>query len=169
MTSDNLTKTLDTWIDALSQYDFQQLCAKPSPASWSIGQVYMHLIENTVYFIEQAKICASSNDNITGEPSGAAKAMFANNSFPDEILEGPPENAATPQPLSKAQLIVELNRIKSESEEISVLITASQFKGKTKHPGLNYFSANEWLQFAEMHLRHHLRQKARIDAFLMRR
>ena len=27
--------------------------------------------------------------------------------------------------------------------------------GKTKHPGLNYFTAKEWLQFAEMHLRHH--------------
>jgi hypothetical protein len=34
---------------------------------------------------------------------------------------------------------------------------------KNKHPGLDYFNANEWLQFAEMHLRHHLRQKKRID------
>jgi hypothetical protein len=37
--------------------------------------------------------------------------------------------------------------------------------GKTKHPGSNYFTAKEWLQFAEIHLRHHLKQKKRIDDF----
>lgn len=49
---------------------------------------------------------------------------------------------------------------------VEMLISKSPFKGKTKHPGLDYFSAIEWLQFAEMHLRHHLRQKKRIDHFL---
>ena len=47
-----------------------------------------------------------------------------------------------------------------------ILMTARKYKGKTKHPGLGYFSAEEWLQFAEMHFRHHLRQKKRIDEFL---
>ena len=45
-------------------------------------------------------------------------------------------------------------------------IANSKSKGKTKHPGLNYFNANEWLQFAEMHLRHHLKQEKRIEEFL---
>ncbi|HEV9036934.1 MAG TPA: hypothetical protein VGQ51_09945 [Puia sp.] len=38
--------------------------------------------------------------------------------------------------------------------------------GKTRHPGLHYFNSLEWLQFAEMHMRHHFRQKKRIDACL---
>jgi hypothetical protein len=38
--------------------------------------------------------------------------------------------------------------------------------GKSRHPGLGYFNAGEWLRFIEMHMRHHLRQKERIDAFL---
>jgi len=42
----------------------------------------------------------------------------------------------------------------------------SSFHGKSKHPGLGFFSASEWFQFAEMHLRHHLKQKERIDRFL---
>jgi hypothetical protein len=49
---------------------------------------------------------------------------------------------------------------------VATLISESQFNGKTKHPGLGYFSAKEWLQFANMHFRHHLRQKKRIDVFL---
>jgi hypothetical protein len=37
---------------------------------------------------------------------------------------------------------------------------------ETQHPGLYHFSANEWYQFAEMHFRHHVRQKKRIDDYL---
>jgi hypothetical protein len=49
---------------------------------------------------------------------------------------------------------------------VEKIISKTLFKGKTKHPGLNYFTAKEWLQFAGMHLRHHLKQKKRIDDFL---
>jgi hypothetical protein len=41
-------------------------------------------------------------------------------------------------------------------------------KGKTRHPGLLFFSALEWLRFTEMHMRHHFRQKKRIDHKLFR-
>ena len=162
----NFNNTIDTWIEALSKYEFTTLCMKPSPRHWSLGQVYVHLIENTAYFIEQAKVCTIVNDNAAEESSPAAKAMFQNNCFPDLLLEGPPENALTPQPESKAQLMNGLIRIKADVRMLDAITTTSQFKGKTKHPGLNYFSASEWIQFAEMHLRHHLRQKERIDQFL---
>ncbi len=42
----------------------------------------------------------------------------------------------------------------------------SNFYGKSLHPGFRYLAADEWLQLAEMHLRHHFRQKTRIDDFL---
>ena len=47
-------------------------------------------------------------------------------------------------------------------------IENNKSRGKTKHPGFNYFNAIEWLQFAEMHLRHHLKQKERIEKNLNR-
>jgi len=59
-----------------------------------------------------------------------------------------------------------LLNVKAEMNRAAILISKSSFKGKTKHPGLHYFSATEWLQFAEMHFRHHLRQKKRIEDFL---
>ena len=130
------------------------------------GQVYMHLIYNTNYFLEQAKISATTNDNKNEDSSLAAKKLFLNNEFPDELIEGPPDNKSTPQPDSKEQLLGDLIELKNEINTIGVLISKNSFKGKTKHPGLNYFNANEWLQFAEMHFRHHLRQKKRIEDFL---
>lgn len=166
MLSKDFNHTIVTWIKELEQYNFIQLCARPSPNSWSLGQVYMHLIENSNYFLEQIRMCVTNNDNVLEEASADAKKMFLNNDFPDMVLEGPPSNLDTPQPESKEQLMRGLLNLKEEINNVGMLISKSPFKGKTKHPGLNYFNAAEWFQFAEMHFRHHLRQKKRIDEFL---
>jgi hypothetical protein len=166
MSIENFNQTLDTWIRELEHYNFSQLSAKPSAIDWSLGQVYMHIITETRHFIKQIQICTSNNDNINEEASGDGKKMLLNDEFPDAILEGPPSNANTPQPVSNDQLTAELLHLKDEINKAAAQITKSHFKGKTKHPGLGYFTANEWLQFAEMHFRHHLRQKKRIDEFI---
>jgi hypothetical protein len=164
----DFNRTIDIWINELKKYDFVQLCSKPSADSWSIGQVYMHLIENTEYYIEQIKTCISTNDNIDGEATTNGKAMLSNNDFPDELLEGPPENLNTPQPVSKDEIMQKFIALKNEMNALGSLIEKAAFHGKTRHPGLDYFNAREWLQFAEMHLRHHFRQKKRIDDFLVK-
>ena len=64
-----------------------------------------------------------------------AKAMFRSNEFPDELIEGPPSNANTPQPDSKEKLLHSLLRLKEEINRIAGLISTSISKGKTKHPG----------------------------------
>lgn len=55
--------TIDIWIKAIQQYNFKELCMQPDENSWSIGQVCMHLINDTNWFIEQIKVCMSNNDN----------------------------------------------------------------------------------------------------------
>jgi len=164
--SKDFIHTIDIWIKALEQNDFVQLCAKPSPNSWSLGQVCIHLIDATNYYLEQLNICLSTNDHAMEEMSPHAKTMFHNNEFPDEVIEGPTTNAGTPQPESKEELMRCLIKLREEINTTEILISPSPFRGKTKHPWLNYFNALEWFQFAEMHFRHHLRQKKRIDEFL---
>lgn len=166
MLIENFNHSINTWITALEQYDIIQLSIKSNPASWSLGQLYIHLIQDTNYYLEQIKICVSTNDNANGEMSPFAKTIFLNNDFPNEQIEGAPANAGIPQPGSKAQLMNGLMHVKNEMNDAGRLISKSVLKGKTKHPGLGYFNAAEWLQFAEMHFRHHLRQKKRIDDFL---
>jgi DinB family protein len=157
---------INLWVDNLEQYDLIQLSAKPSASSWSMGQLYMHLIQSTRFFIKQVRIASSNNDNMNEEAYAAAKTMFSNNELPDTFLEGPPSNATTPQPVSKENLKFELLELREKIKIAEALALASQFTGKTKHFGLGYFTADEWLQFADMHLRHHLRQKRRLDEFL---
>lgn len=165
-TKRDFDQIINLWLENLEQYDFMQMLAKPSASSWSMGQLYMHLIQSTRFFIKQVQIATSNNDNVDKEAFPAAKTMFSNNELPDTFLEGPPSNATTPQPVSKENLKTELLELREELKTAEVLVSASQFAGKTRHFGLGYFTADEWLQFAEMHLRHHLRQKRRLDEFL---
>lgn len=162
----DLDQTIDTWINSLGQKTFAQLCVKPAPESWSLGQLSMHLIEATQYYLEQSKICLSTNDHEGEEMSPAAKAMFDKNEFPDVLIEGPPSNDVTPQPESKEELLRQLRRLREEVNKVEKLISTSSTKGKTRHPGLRYFTAKEWFQFADMHFRHHFRQMKRIQAIL---
>lgn len=166
MLIDDFNHTIAAYIIELDRYTVAQLCAKPSPVSWSLGQMYLHLIADTRFYLEQIKICISNNNQAEEQAAPHAKTMFANNEFPDEFIAGAPANAHIPQPQSKEHLLNELLALKAEINAAAMRISKSEFAGKTKHPGLHYFSAMEWLQFADMHFRHHLRQKKRIDIFL---
>lgn len=157
---------LHHWRRELDHYTLDQLHRKPTVDSWSLGQVYMHLVDDTNWYMDQIRICLSQNEHTGGEKSPFAQSIFRNNDFPDEALVGAPDNALMPQPESKERLLSELLKIEKDMSELVTLTSTRQPQGKSKHPGFNYFSANEWLQFAEMHFRHHLRQKSRIDHFL---
>ena len=160
-------QTIDTWIDNLQRYSIEDLTAKPTPTSWSMGQLYKHLIADTRFYISRIKVCVASSRNTNKEMTPEGKEMFRNNSFPDERLQGAPSNSMIPQPVNKEELIEEFMALRREMNSAAVLMKETVYKGKAKHPGLAYLNASEWLQFADMHMRHHFRQKKRIDEFLI--
>jgi hypothetical protein len=166
MLSEDFNNTIDTWIENVTQYSFEQLCSKPAPNSWSLGQLCVHLADATHFFLEQAVICSATNENAKEEMSANAKEMFAHKAFPDKMIEGPASNKDTRQPSSKAEILNAFAAIKERISDCDAQISTSIYKGKTRHPGLLYFNAIEWLLYAYMHWRHHARQQNRIKAFL---
>lgn len=162
----NITHSFTTWIDALAQYDLDDLQKQPEPGVWSMGQLYVHLIQSSRFFLDQVKFCNSNNDNADRQHAPGAIAIFTRNELPDMRIEGPPSNKTTPQPTDKERLVRSLTTLRDEFEAAHINTADSPFKGKTLHPGLQYFDAEEWLKFTDIHLRHHLRQKQRIDEFL---
>lgn len=167
MIADDFNNITAEWETVLQQYSFKALCKKPAATEWSLGQVYIHLISTTKYFIQQAVICAAGNEHAAEEAHAAALGMFADNMLPDKDLQGPPSNNDTPQPESKQQIQYGLQQLKIEMETAAALVANSNGTGKTKHPGLQYFNAKQWLQFAIMHMRHHLRQKNKLSNLLI--
>ncbi|PSL23052.1 DinB family protein [Chitinophaga ginsengisoli] len=156
--------TIQQWIDQLSNYSIEMLRQRPQTDAWSLGQVYVHIIEDTTFYLEQMQAAlASKNCNAERSMRSRARTMFDNNEFPDMVLENPFNDINLEQPQSKDELSRGLISIKDEVNRLFHDIDLSTAKGKTEHPGFAFFDAFEWLHFAEMHMRHHLRQKRRID------
>jgi hypothetical protein len=155
--------TINQWIAYLDNYSIDMLQRQPVPGSWSIGQVYVHIIDDTSWFVEQIAAALATDANSDKEMHQHAKAIFANNAFPDMQLQGPSTNASIRQPQDKAALLQELVAIRDKVNTLVSTYDLAASTGKTQHPGFWFFNAAEWLQFAEMHMRHHFRQKKRID------
>ena len=166
MLINDLNQSIDFWIAALDQYKDTALTLQPNADSWSVGQLYMHLLEDTRYYMEQVASCLSTDTHATEAMSPLVEPWFANNSFPNERLKGAPDNARIPQPAGKQPLAADLQKLKQRINALHASAVQSPFKGKARHPGFGYFNAAEWLQFADMHFRHHIRQKQQIDAYL---
>jgi hypothetical protein len=159
-------ETIEKWIVYLDDYTLEMLCRRPQIESWSLGQVYIHIIGDTKYYIEQIKASLSDNMNSEKEMHEDAKAIFRNNGFPDIPLENPSNDLNLRQPQSKDELLQGLASIKDEINKLYFMFDFEKSSGKTEHPGFRFFNALEWLQLAEMHMRHHFRQKKRIDDIL---
>lgn len=167
-TLEKFTKTLELWKTELTEYDLQTLLKKPNSESWSMGQVYIHLINSTLNFhLQQVKSSLEHQEN--AEKSKNFRGFITYNilgSFPPIKIKVPASEFYTPkQPESKDQLLKGLNKVKMEME-LTLAKLETEKQGKTIHPGFDYLNGNEWYRLIEMHFRHHLRQKARIDKYL---
>ncbi len=156
-------ETIRKWIDFLDGYTLEMLCQKPDDNSWSLGQVYTHITDDTSWFVDQMAAAMQTDANNEREMHENARVMLQNNSFPDMVIEGPATGLYIKQPKSKDEVRQKLLTIRTEVNNLYASFDPSKAIGKIRHPGLLYFNTLDWLQFAEMHLRHHFRQKKRID------
>jgi hypothetical protein len=160
---DQFNGTIDIWISSLDNYTLEMLSVHPKADSWSLGQVFIHLIDDTTWFVEQVRTCLLSNANSEKNMNEQARILLGNDEFPDMLLTGPSTGIPLRQPATKEELLQGLSSIKEKVNQLYFASDLSVSTGKTQHPGFQFFNAMEWLQFAEMHMRHHLRQKKRID------
>ncbi|MBC9912988.1 SRPBCC domain-containing protein [Chitinophaga varians] len=156
---------LQQWVASLNDYSLEMICRPTKAAAWTLGQVYMHIIDDTGWYVTQVATALASREHHDQEVTEEGRHILANG-FPDIQIAGPATNTFIPQPESLDQLRQGLLAIQ---ESMTALCREGNFTaatGKTKHPGLGYFTAAEWLRFAALHMQHHLRQKERIDAQL---
>ena len=166
----SLLKQLDEsfvyWMMELDQYPINQFLYKPDQHSWCLGQLYNHLIEQSEFYLQQIEICLGNQENLSGAMNAAGKSMFLHNSFPDLQIKGPASNDATPSPENTDACLQKLKTLRKKYQDTAREVDTLTVSGKTRHPGLGYFNAAEWVQFASMHFQHHLRQKRRIEECL---
>jgi hypothetical protein len=76
-------KTAGIWLASLSQYSEEQFAKKPDADSWSIGQVYNHLVAGTrLYQLQQIAQCIEGRQNTSnGEKKLPGKIFFSWEAF----------------------------------------------------------------------------------------
>jgi DinB superfamily len=158
------------WETELDKYSDAQLVATPPSGGWSIGQVYNHLINATLEFhLPQVETCVASNTDASARKNFKGFMVYSIfNGFPKSRIKVADSDAYTPkQPQSKAEILANFTLVKEKMAAALTLLSASNVQnGKTAHPGLSFLNAKEWYQLVEMHWRHHLNQKQRLDLFL---
>jgi hypothetical protein len=161
--------TANVWLASLESYSEHQFAMKPDLASWSIGQVYGHLVKGTRGFqLQQIIRCCEGTgaDSFKGKTL-AGKLTFVFGSFPPIRIKVPPSDSYTPaQPESIEAVRRGLTDLMAAMHDIGPKVASVSENQKTEHQALGFLNAREWFKLIEMHFRHHLRQKGRIDAFL---
>lgn len=157
------------WQRGFAKYNEEQFLRKPGEHEWSIGQVYIHLIQSAKFFhLKQIEQCTAQQGTVTnGEKKMPGKISFMLGMFLPVRIKVPPSPQYTPpQPKNKEEVAAKLRAIIVEVKNIIPIVERASPKNKTAHPALGYLNASEWYQLIRMHYRHHLRQKARLDKFL---
>ncbi len=161
---------IDFWLTELDRFNMEELTRKPNDEEWSLGQVFNHLINASLNFhLQQVDICLKTTKNrFKFKNIRGFVSYYLLKGFPPIKIKVPPSPEYTPnQPNDKAEIIHGMEILKIKLREASERLTLNPKSGKTPHPGFSYLSANEWFQLIEMHFRHHLHQKARLEAFLL--
>ncbi len=152
----------------LDKYSISDFTRKPSPEIWSSGQVYEHIISNTINFhVKQIEMCLSDNENFCKRKSTIGYIALFINRIPNVKISIPPEENKEPcQPTEKFSIKKRLVELCDIFYQLALKIDNSKTNGKRFHPGFGYLSAVEWYAFVEMHMRYHWKDKNAIDKYL---
>lgn len=178
-------ETVVAYLRELDRYGMEQLTWVPEEGEWSLGQMYMHLALAAQYMqLRNARFCLATDGNpavSAGEMTEEGKAMFAAGSFPPTRVRVPPSPQYTPpQPSGKEQIVQALQETVRQMREFEGELAAalsgedhaakagsapdsSVLRKTVAHPRLGGLNAFQWFRLIEMHYRHHLLQKKRLE------
>lgn len=159
--------TVGRYLVELENLDIEQLRAKPDEEEWSIGQMYMHLIQSAHSMqLRNVDQCLAGSEAVLDnmeEKTENGKAAFALGSFPPIRIKVPASPQYTPrQPESKEQLIEGLRGVVERMKRTEIALSQAVEGHKILHPGFGALNAAEWFLLVEMHYRHHLPQLERL-------
>ncbi|MEK3780720.1 DinB family protein [Paenibacillus sp. FSL R5-0810] len=159
--------TVAIYLNELEHLELEQLHIKPDEEDWSIGQMYMHLIQSAQYLhLHNVDQCLAGNETAiesSGEKTERGRAVFELGSFPPVRIRIPASPQYTPQqPASKEQLVEGLQGVVERMKRTEADLHQANSSRTIPHPGFGALNAKEWFLLVEMHYRHHLLQLDRL-------
>ena len=168
---ENFQKSIHTYKDALQTYTDAEFAHKTSDDVWSLAQMYEHLYVSTnFFFLANIQRCLDQRKGqLGGEKNEHGENLYKYGSFPPVKIKIP-DVLRGPEPVGKTRDAYVPLLDKMTEDYVKMLEAVAQDTGQYKciQPAFGWLNAHEWYHIGEMHLRHHLRQKAELEAGLRR-
>lgn len=155
---------IETYKNDLQKYSLLQLQTITELGVWSIGQMYQHVIEVALEYLDYVEACASAMEDQPFGKTEAGERLFQIGGFPPIKIKLPnlPENTPS-NTKSKEDLISGLDQVLQKMKEWEGKVDTINSNYKEKHGGFGWLNAQEWFDLVGMHFRHHLRQKSELE------
>ncbi|WP_299189290.1 hypothetical protein [uncultured Aquimarina sp.] len=159
----------EKWYTDLQNYNQDELYHKPAPNQWCLAELFDHIIRvATTYQLPNFQKCIE-NSIKKGKPKNSAAYLIFNlniipsrtikmESFPTKIVSD-----FTPEILKRETLENKFKEFITEALSQEPLIKHFDKKIKHSHPFFGMINAAEWFSLIEIHMRHHERQKKRLE------
>lgn len=161
--------TVERYVAELNLLSMDELLEKENEEEWSIGQMYMHLIQSALFMqLRNIDHCLTNNEHTVHSDevkTELGSQVFEAEQFPPVRVKVPASPQYTPlQPESKEQLAQGLQQVVERMRATaSVLVPEKAVTGsKVLHPRLGALNAREWFHLIEMHYKHHFLQLDRL-------
>ncbi|MGR3810071.1 DinB family protein [Jiulongibacter sp. NS-SX5] len=166
-----IKETAHKYIASLEEYSETDFESKQSEDIWSLGQMYDHIYTSGIYFfLANINRCLEKRKGAFDEKTNEiGLKILAANALPHQKFKRP-GTGVTPEPESKG-IDFYKKELPQMIEAICSKVQAIEKDDgvyRTAHPFFAYLNAKEWYQHFEIHMRHHLRQKAELEAYLTR-
>ncbi|SEN37593.1 DinB superfamily protein [Paenibacillus sp. OV219] len=155
--------TIDQYKRDLDSYSIEQLRFKSEENVWSVGQMYIHVIEVAKEYIGHIETCSKTMlEESVGKTADGTKAL-AEQEWPNIRVKLDELPNATTNPASKDEIIAGLEHVLEKLSYWAGCIDEVNPACKVHHGWFGWLGASEWFEMVGMHSRHHLRQKAELD------
>jgi hypothetical protein len=158
----------DAYDSLFEVYNTEQFLTHPGKNQWSLAQVYNHLIHGAQESVDtQINKALQGSANSKKSKTFLGKVFFFLGSFPPIRAKLPASLKGTKNYPTKDMIDrKDLAKLRVDLMDQAQMLIQNPVTAKTKHPLFGYLTAAEWIEFIDMHFRHHLRQIKRIKKYL---
>ncbi|WP_411503897.1 DinB family protein [Brevibacillus centrosporus] len=159
----NSSAIIEQYIRELDRYSIEQLRFNSDEDVWSVGQMYIHVIDVAKEYIGHIETCTKATNEEPGGKTEVGTKALAEKEWPNISvkLEQPPN--ATKNPESKDEIIAGLEQVIEKLAHWECRVDEANPECKVRHGWFGWLNARDWFEMVGMHSRHHLRQKAKLD------
>lgn len=162
--------TVERYLAELTKLNMDKLHRKLNEEDWSIGQMYVHLIQSAFMHLHNVEQCLAGSEstlNPAKKKTEQGKIVFKLEQFPAVRIKVPGSPTYTPKPPeSMGHLVEGLHSVVERMRNTESVLHQAPVSHKILHPAFGALNAQEWFLLIEMHYRHHFLQLDRLKTSL---